>query len=294
MKPINNYISESIYGNLGIDNLGEDYWVGIYNTQKIIGLSKAQRVDKSIVFNTDYIVLKDPRLLENGHLPNYDFKCTNPRTKDEAAEIKLEIRCNEFKSFENTPKCECLELYFNRDYATPKIQDFSSLSNCEFVKIKCFGTQNIKSLTGIRAKVAELNIQEDYSKNKLLSTATGLTFQPYKSDDVQLTTDYVFDDDIELLKKFFKTNTFVRPQSVHFLSAINDFSFLDDVKCTFQQFNFALPTLDENSPVYDPFINNLEKFFVNAVGIYDKHKHAGTFCRKFNARKTGINFCEAR
>lgn len=104
MKPLNKYLFEDIFGNLGIsdeiDNTVVSDWVGAYNKMVKRSAERAMILENNVVLIKDVLYITDAQL-ENGKLPEYikfRFDCDNS-----SLDFHVKVNAKTFCSTEGFP-----------------------------------------------------------------------------------------------------------------------------------------------------------------------------------------------
>lgn len=270
----------SIFSNLGIDNPGQREWIDICN--KIHnGSPHASLEGDSIVLDTKLFHISDPRLLWQGHLPEFNFKYVI----DPAHDSSVFIRCNEFHSFENFPESYNLQII-----GDPSNVDWTTLECCKRVSI-VLQTDNCE-IKDVPVPITNLDVSiMDNITNRsdtILSKTSNCIFDSECKIQGNITDTNVF-------KTLFKKNQFIGPIIIQFYNPQDDFSFLDDTPCLVEKLIIIPKDYDPNSPVYEPIFRHSERYkdrrkvlrilpeglngggriFQLMKGIYDRGKDTG-------------------
>ena len=267
MKSLNNYISESIYGNLGIgpDALAKE-WVEKYNKQ--LGSNQLKIGDDGKIYNAHLepivdLYLISNSILDNGALPVYLNFSAN-------ASLNVYIEAPGFKSFDNFPEVKHLDIRRLRQSV-----DFSSLTCCEYVSIVFKGCslviRNIKPTIVSISDTEPMSYRKSGDSGSVWKNIRGCTFGKYhnvKPDwtiipRIEITNLIDNKNNVDALNAFFKNNKFDN-DSIDIICnvALNNLTFLDDADCKFNKISLDAPddlTKDELTDYFNPLINNADK-----------------------------------
>ena len=299
MKTLNTYITENIYSNLGIDSAIDNEtinnWLAIYNAQYKVDSMFVLRNDNGVITgNSCNMIIADPRLLEDGHLPKLNFKL---RTDDY---LVISIRCPEFRSFENLPEVTRLCIDIDSDRITGvKDLDFSTIKNCKYLDISIYGNTGLKSIGKIAQKINLLKLINVDNTPALLDSMSGNIFATYNKKVYTKGLNIAYDftknpSDIKSLNTFFKKNRFTGSTILNFeQSKITDFSWLDSVKCKIESLYIYCPTIGTDGKVsldlniYDDIIKNCDKLTEH---YFCMNFDSPVFCaNKINSDKSSVN-----
>lgn len=272
MKPLNNYISESIYGNLGIGTeviareFVHDYNDLIHKTSPTTGIKHLRNdiIDcgRGIDINKD-----TEALLQNGHLPGFNFRFTYPDHR-----TYITIDSDKFTSFENFPKSDYMDFDI-KDSA--KNIDFSELSDCH-MNLRLTGS-SLKDLSNLKKyKIDDLHIVNCPYCKDILRNTKGITVES-NGALVKIISDKISSNDISI---FFKRNTVSGNTYGINLEIdspdIDSFDFMDDIHCLIN--TIWIDNVKDFGPKYDGL-------FRNATHICDRVYVTNNeqFCAEANA-----------
>ncbi len=279
MKPLNTYLNENIYSNLGIDSSIDNEtindWIAIYNAALKNNPWFILRNDNGVITNNScYMIITDPQLLEDGHLPKLNFKL---KTNDYLA---ISIRCPEFRSFENLPEVNRLCINIDADDITElKELDFSTIKNCKYLDITIYGNTGLKSIGKISQKINLLKLINVDNTPALLDSMSGNVFavcnKKLSTNGLYIAYDFTKNPaDNKSLNDFFKKNRFSRSVILNFeQSKITDFSWFDSLKCKIEKLYISCPVVGTDGKVpldfnyYDDIIKNSDKFIEHCFYI---------------------------
>ncbi len=301
IKNITDFISESITNNSSINDAA-DKWVQTYNRQK--GIDGSLKVINGVIqFGNPYqnsLVIADPDLLVDGHLPKLKFDYS--KLNDD---LILDIRCDEFSDFSNIPASDHTTVVIDGRVARPKIKDFKQIDNCDYLSIELYGKTNINTLAGIEPFINKLQLIDVPNTPELLSSAKDLVFRPVEMDKYGLITNFDFAYDAagsKPLIDFFKNNRFSGAFKINLFDAyINDFSWMKYMPNRIAALYLKCPSIDPYDEIYDDFrdvcnkivINN-KKIFMNFDGIGNTHFSAADIQKFIKSMETLIAFSKLK
>lgn len=252
MQSLSTHIQESIYGNLGIssDTLYDD-WINIYNSQRYIGESELEyfpdeckikykrRNSKSTGEDIRTLVIHDNALLDNGHLPaGLPLSVTDGFT--------LSIYANGFKSFENLPEVNYMNLY-----VYTQLNCFDTITNCKYISIWLQVASVITNMKPVIYHFRGLGKNRfekfpDADMGFILKNTKGCTFGACHAADYDKPSIYIpklpnTKKNEGALNSFFKNNKFNGLVDFGSGAVLHDLSFLYDAQTKFDWFCVSIP-----------------------------------------------------
>lgn len=272
MKPLNNYISESIYGNLGIgiDVIGQDFMHDynnlIHKTNPTTGI---EYIKNGIIDCGRFIHINEDTevLLNNGHLPSFDFRFENPDQQN-----YITIDSDKFTSCENLPKAKYVDFDIKN---SAKNIDFSELSDCNMT-LRLTGS-SLKDLSSLKkCKIYNLHIVDCPYCEDILRNTKCLTIAS-NGALVKIISDKISSDDISM---FFKRNDISGNTygiQLEIGPDIDSYDFMDDIHCLIN--GIWIGNVKDFGPKYDGLFRNAHKI-LDRIRVIDNKR----FCDEANAR----------
>lgn len=275
MKTLNNYITESIYGNLGLDDLQEKEFVRIYNAQS--GVTPISVQNGKIIFRNT-ITIHNPELLINGHFPEISYEI-----KEGYQWLTALIDCSEFKSFENFPNMQ----YMSIEMKNSSVTDWQDL-NAEAIRLTC-RANGCAGFANIKPQIVAFDANG--ISPALLNTMKNVIFETPKgwSADVEITIQNKSITSKDL-KNFFKNNKIKDNVNLQLYPlTITDFDFLDYIKTTIDNMDSSVPAKFSEDAVAGVF-RNINKFADGMINVMDNKKFCTPANEYANAQKSGFMF----
>lgn len=180
MKTLNTYLTENLYGNLGIDRdidieLAKN-WVDLYNSiakDRFHGEATVD-ADGNVVLSKPYFDLIDNRLLDKGQIPDYVHLQLHS-----AFECYIHICASELISLKGLPIDSGICSHYNICITdTPKLTDWSALNNnknCSLA-LDVVLSGGPKTFRGLLTNIETLKIVVDPTNVSVLNTIQGCVF----------------------------------------------------------------------------------------------------------------------
>lgn len=268
MKPISEYLIESIYGNLGLSDALYQNWVDAYNNQingvlkLICNNGKIQTEHKNAVH---VLQINNDTILNNGILPALPFDIDT--NDDFMVCVKTKL-----KSFANLPHISRMRLHVY----TP-VDCLDTIDNCKYLKLEipnnvAINISNVKPIIYRLDFIATL-MKPTVNAIRTLNNIKGCNFG--MSDTASFNRSTYIDvssisqllKDTKPLSLFFSKNKF-NSSIILRADALPDLNFLDDIPCDIteldcvppKQLDWADLNSDDIKDFLAPVQRNINKF----------------------------------
>lgn len=290
------YITENIYGNLGIsDSLEFDrckLWCDTYNAQpEVVKFSKSSVATVSKKYPAvelhGKLIIQNPDILEDGHLPD-DIKF---EFGSDWSRIQIYIYTDEFNSFKNIPEVKNISVHISDAAGTCGITDWKTINNLDHIVVGA----PMKSINGL-TRVPYLYLYDLDATYKNLKLLSGISV-----NSIQLFGDMRGKE--TLVKDFIKNAKFFGYTQGPTLYAENlnteDLSFLDEIKHTdidvtvWPRKHPGISDEDYYRPLNNPKFSRItlkcpseKKYKAGCISVSDIQEET----RKINRICTGISY----
>lgn len=237
----------SIYTNLGLDDLREKTWISKYNKNTFN--NNLAKIDHGVIVLPNRLFhISTPDILENGHLPECEFKFESADSDFGTAYIE----CTAFHSFENFPKVKNLEII-----GKPFAVDYTTLDCCKKVSF-IFDTDycELKNVP-VPIQSIRVSLMGDVKRtgDKILKNTKNCVFE----DCCEI---YCKLNNTNSYKELFKNNAFKGNIHIKIQNPQTDYSFLEYAPACVNYLSIVPDVYDGWDSVYDPIFK-----------YYKKHRH---------------------